>query len=314
MIKLETPISLITNVLLPNIRALEAKRLRTMNISQTKIASLLGVTQPAVKQYLDVKEEIYSEKLRELGLSDKEIQEFLDELTEILLKNNVKDTMYFVTMQGLKMLSELKFCNYHRRVNPTIPLDCNICESFYREDEEEEISLAISMLQNETIGLLIPEVLSNIAFSKRNPHDVADVIAVPGRIAKVRGLPTPVSKPMWGGSRHLAIILIHVNKRFPKVRSVMNIKFDKNVLEAIKSVGLTYVEVGPRDYASDEEIAEEIAKTYNGEDAVIHLGGKGIEPITYVFGSGPLEVARKVINVSRRYREILEGEVQPKNT
>ncbi len=263
-----------------------------------------------MKQYLDVKEEIYVKKLRELGLSDKEIQEFLDDLTEILLRNNVKDVMYFVTMRGLRMLSELKFCAYHRKVNPAIPLDCDICESFYKEDEEEEITLALSMLQNEMVGLLIPEVLSNIAFSRRNPQDVADVIAVPGRIAKVRGLPVPVSKPMWGGSKHLAGILIRVNKRFPKVRAVMNVKFDKMVLEALKDLGLTYVEAGPRDYASDDEIAEDIAKAYNGEDAVIHLGGKGLEPITYVFGKDPLEVARKVLNISRRYRELLEGKVQ----
>lgn len=49
-----------------------------------------------------------------------------------------------------------------------IPTDCDICKGLYKENEEEMIELALYMLQNESVALLIPEVLSNIAFAKSN--------------------------------------------------------------------------------------------------------------------------------------------------
>jgi predicted fused transcriptional regulator/phosphomethylpyrimidine kinase len=302
----ETPISLITDIFLPNIRALEAKKLRSMDMSQSKIASLLGVTQPAVKQYLDTRDSIYLNKLKELGMTENEINEFLSNLTEILLKNEIKNVMFFITIYSMDMLSRLRFCPYHRKINPLIPQDCNICEKLYKEDEEEQISLAASMLQNEIISPLIPEVLSNIAFARKNPREINDVIAIAGRITKIRGIPTPVSKPMWGASNHLAKILIAINSNYPEIRSVMNIKYDENVKKSIQKLGYRFTLAGPKDYANDDILAKDIANAFNGVDVVIHLGGKGVEPITYVFGKNPLEVVRKVIEISRKYKEIIE--------
>ncbi|WP_187152662.1 thiamine-phosphate synthase family protein [Acidianus manzaensis] len=301
---LDTPLSLITDILLPNIRALEAKRLRNLGLSQSKIATTIGVTQPAIKQYLDIQERFYLEKLHELGLTDEEINYLLDMLTEILLANNIKNSMQFVTTFGLSNLSKLKFCNFHRSQDPRIPQDCRICETIYRQDEEEELNLSLTMIQNSLISPLIPEVLSNIAYAKKNPKNIEDVIAVAGRITKIRDIPTPASKPMWGASKHLGRILIGINKKSPEIRSVMNIKYDEKVQKSLDKLKMKYKITGPTDYADDETIENLVIANYSDNiDAIVHLGGKGVEPITYIFGKDPLDVAKKIIMIGKLYNE-----------
>lgn len=285
-----------------------AKKLREIGMSQNRIASLLGVTQPAVKQYLDEDLNEQYEKLKSLGLKPEEINEMLNDIIDLLNKNDVKGAMYYITDIGLKYLSELRFCKYHKENDKYIPSDCDICRYIYRQNEEERMEIALSMLQNEMVTALIPEVLSNIAFARKNPKGINDVLAVEGRITKVKGIPTPVSNPSWGSSRHLATILLKVMQKDPSVRSVMNIKYDRFVDIAIKSLGLKTAYVGPSDDSDDESISNLIFSVfYEGIDCVVHLGGKGLEPITYVFGKDPVEVVKKVIEISKKYRELTEN-------
>lgn len=135
-------------------------------MSQTKIAYLLGVSQPAVKQYLDEDENVYYKRLLNLGLSKEELDDFLEKLTQLLLNGDSKQVMEYVSLTFLSNLSKLKFCKFHKMIDTEIPNDCEICRNFYKENEEELIQLALSMLQNEAVGQLIPQVLSNLAFAK----------------------------------------------------------------------------------------------------------------------------------------------------
>ncbi|TRM91120.1 transcriptional regulator, partial [Sulfolobus sp. B1] len=80
---IKSPLTLIDDIFIPSIRALEAKRLRELHMSQTKIAYLLGVSQPAVKQYLDEDENVHYKRLLNLGLSKEELDDFLEKLTQL---------------------------------------------------------------------------------------------------------------------------------------------------------------------------------------------------------------------------------------
>ncbi|BDB97544.1 thiamine-phosphate synthase family protein [Saccharolobus caldissimus] len=301
---LKSPLSLIDDIFIPSIRVLEAKRLREFHMSQTKIASLLGVSQPAVKQYLDEDENIYYRRLQNLGLTKEELDDFLEKLTQLLINGEPKQVMQYISVFFLSNLSRLKFCKFHKMMDTEIPTDCDICKGLYKENEEEMIELALYMLQNESVALLIPEVLSNIAFAKSNAKSIEDVIAIPGRITKIRGIPTPASKPMWGGSRHLAKVLLAVMAKYPSIRSVMNIKFDSNVEVSLKLLNYKYKKVGPQDNADDDKISQLISSVFEeGIDAIIHLGGNGVEPNTYVFGRDPLDVVKKIINIGVKYKE-----------
>lgn len=298
----KTPLEIITDLLIPTLRVLEAKRLRSMGMSQSKIATLLGVTQPAIKQYLDANEEEYLNKLEKLGFTRHEIDSLLETLTEIVLKGDIKSVMYYLTTFSISNLSSLKFCEFHRHIDNSIPLDCDICRGIYREDEEELMNLALLMLENRIVTPLIPEVLSNLAFSKRNPKDERDVIAVPGRITKIFGVPKPASKPAWGGSRHLASILLQVNKISPTTRAVMNIKFDSKIEKILYDLNFKVIKVGPISANDEENIARSVYSVFqDGTDAIIHLGGVGLEPNTYVFGKDPVDVVKKVLEIAKRY-------------
>ena len=277
-------------------------------MSQNKIATLLGVTQPAIKQYLDENEEEHYKKLIKLGLEREEINNLVSDLVGLLSKNDVKNAMYYITDATLRYLSELKFCKFHKEIDKHVPQDCDICKYIYRQSEEERMEIALSMLQNELVTPLIPEVLSNLAFAKKNPKSIRDVIAVEGRITKIKGLPTPASKPAWGASKHLATILLKMSEKAPSIRSVINIKYDNNVDKAVRSLGMKIAYVGPSDENDDESIANLIYSVFSEDiDCVAHLGGKGIEPILYVFGKDPVEVVKKVIEIGRKYREITKS-------
>ncbi|BFI75550.1 thiamine-phosphate synthase family protein [Sulfurisphaera ohwakuensis] len=304
----KTPLELITDNLLPTIKVLIAKKLRELGMSQNRIAILLGVTQPAVKQYLDEDENFQYKKLRELGLKDEEIEDIIQDLVNILNKNDTKSAMYYITDIGLRYLSELKFCKFHKENDKYIPQDCDICRYIYRQNEEERMEIALSMLQNEFVTPLIPEVLSNLAFARKNPKGINDVLAVEGRITKVKGIPTPASNPSWGSSKHLATILLKIMQKDPSIRSIMNIKYDKKIDEALHLLNFRIVYVGPSDETDDESISNLIYSAfYSGMDCVVHLGGKGLEPITYVLGKDPVEVVKKVIEIGKKYRELTEN-------
>jgi len=300
----KSPLELVTEILVPTLRAMEAKRLRQLGMSQNKIAVLLGVTQPAVKQYLDESEDLLYSKLENLGLTRSEIEDFLQNITELLIKGDQKAVMSYITVFGLSALSSLKFCEYHKKIDSSIPRDCEVCKGLYKEDEEELLNIAVLMLENKIITPLIPEVLSNIAFAKRNAKSEKDVIAIPGRITKVFGVPKAVSKPTWGGSKHLALVLLHVMKVSPETRAVMNIRFDEKIEKLLRELGFKFAIIGPSSEVDDLSIARLIASAYQENmDAVIHLGGKGLEANTYIFGKDPIEVAKKVLEIAKRYHK-----------
>ncbi|ABP96305.1 MULTISPECIES: thiamine-phosphate synthase family protein [Metallosphaera] len=297
---LDTPLSLITDILLPNVRGLVAKRLRAQGMSQNRIAVLVGVTQPAIKQYLDEDEDDLRGKLGEAGLSNEEIDSLVSNLVSLVSSGRKEEASLYFTTFGLMMLSQLKLCNFHRRVNSSISSDCRICQSLYKEDEESQLQLALSLLRNESVSKLIPEILSNLAYSKRDAREILDVLAIPGRIAVIGGVPTPASRPTWGGSRHLATILLETRRKCERWRSVMNIKYDEKVEEAILKSGLRLVKVGPSDRRDDQSIANMVASVISScPDVVVHLGGNGVEPNCYIFGENPLEVSSKVNKIAK---------------
>ncbi|AGE70410.1 thiamine-phosphate synthase family protein [Sulfolobus acidocaldarius] len=278
-------------------------------MTQSRIATLLGVSQPAIKQYLDEDEQEEVNKIRKMGLNEEEIYDVVNNVVELLLRNNTKSAMYYITDFGLRVLNELKLCKYHREINNLIPQDCDICKLFYHSSDEEIMDIAISLIQNPIVAPLIPQVLSNIAYAEQNAKNEDDVIAIPGRITRVLGVPTPASKPMRGASKHLSRILLGIIKKRGDIRAVMNIKYDETLKTVFSQLKLKVVYVGPHDYATNEDIAKEIVDAFTDDaDCVVHLGGKNIEANTYVFGRDPIDVTKKVLNIARKYRELTENE------
>ena len=100
----------------------------------------------------------------------------------------------------------------------------------------ERVIRAIEVLQNSCIGGLIPEVQSNIGFGLENARTLDDVIGFPARIVKCgKDILVPVP-PRFGGSRHVADIVLTVMRFDPSKRAVMNIKYNADLIKICKSL------------------------------------------------------------------------------
>jgi len=142
----------------------------------------------------------------------------------------------------------------------------------------------------------------NIAYAKEGAKSLEDVAAFPGRITRVgRGI-AAVSKPAWGASRHLGRILLNILQIRRDVKAIANIRVLKCVEEAFKKLGIGYSILGPREgYVGEEEIISEVSRSLSkdGVEAVIDLGGLGIEPVAYIAGRDPIDVARRITDIAR---------------
>ncbi|BCU68569.1 transcriptional regulator [Sulfolobales archaeon HS-7] len=297
----DTPLMLISDYVIPELRILEANELRKRGISQTKIAYVLGVSQPAVKKYLE-SDIIKAEKnLVKVGIDEPSIHEFLDSVIPILLEGEKEKAMLFTTLWSLKNLSLLKLCDFHKTIQRISP-SCNICKGIYVENEEKELEVALSLIKYKGVACLIPEVMSNLAYAKHNPKSISDIMAIPGRIIKVKDTIIVPNGPEWGGSKHLATILLSLARKKEgdrSIRAVMNIKYSKDLDDVLDKLNFKYAKVSGG--STDEEIAEIVSESCNNCDVVIHTGGIGIEPITYVFGQDPITTVTKVIKIADLY-------------
>ncbi|WP_070098532.1 bifunctional hydroxymethylpyrimidine kinase/phosphomethylpyrimidine kinase [Thermosulfidibacter takaii] len=157
------------------------------------------------------------------------------------------------------------------------------------------------------IGLLIPEVQSNLAEAIPNPQGIEDVAAFPGRIIRYkRGIAT-VGCPEFGASSHVARIVLTANKFDPEIRACMNIKYKKEWIEKLKQ----YFNVSSFDRKKEpEEVKVKEGKTldWGTEAAIKKFGDKipdiiydegdvGKEPMIRVLGTNALDVVTKIENI-----------------
>ena len=112
----------------------------------------------------------------------------------------------------------------------------------YKENEKFqtlcELNNAIEIFKKERIGNLIPEVQTNIGLGLSNATKHEDVLAIPGRVIKNGEDIFTGAQPQFGGSRHVANIVLTVMQHEPDQRAVMNIKYTDCLL---------YTSPSPRD-------------------------------------------------------------------
>ena len=302
------PCEIFVKEFLPALRGLMAHELRNRGLSQSRIASLLGVSQAAVSQILSKDQSEYKRRIEAIGFGDGEV----DALIRILVNDSVSDPILATQMIHHFWHDALErgaICGYHRKLYPQL-MACSIC--LRKEDMDIEVKETVKRVE-EAVGLLesssyvayvVPEVAMNIAQASRQARTVEDVVGVPGRIVEVRGRVKAVSRPEPGGSKHLAQILLKI-RELTKHRAVINIKLDSKVESVVRDLGLKYAttsyEHPPK---GEEEVVEAVAKCFQEEsmlDVVFDWGGIGLEPTTYIFGRDAVDAARKVLRIAAEY-------------
>jgi len=299
--------------LLPLIRSIVAKELKAKGFSQAKIATLIGVTQPAVSGYLKLKvdkEPLYSEEIVALSKW----------LASGLASNTLPSSE---AVKGICTLcTNLKcqgsICVIHKKKVSTLQAEgCDICLQLYSKglptvDMKQfvlsNLKTAVNLIQaSNEFAALIPEVLVNIVEAIPDAKSLRDVAGIPGRIAKIGGAPKAFMQPEFGASKHLASVLLAAMQVNPSVHAAINIAYNRFVKEAFEQLGFRVYIFKRREPPTDTNaaqarVAEEVLNLEKrGEplpDVFVDAGGYWIEPSAYIFGSNAVEVAQKAIKVA----------------
>ncbi len=303
-----TPYTIITKMIETYLKAYMARRLREKGYSQPKIANFLGISQPTIHAYLNT--EMYNidnilQKIREIGISDEDFMLIAEEIMNLLLIGNVVGAMRIFMMYVNNQLSSLRICSYHRRIDPRIPENCNICaETFIIKEDVEMIEILERAFQiiSSVRGLanLVPEVGMNIAFRKKDAKDLKDVLAYPSRIFRIDNQVAKVGKPEWGASRHLGSILLKISLSRPELRAVANLKKHDCISKWIRRNKIPVGVTGPHETGAEREAIEDVARVVGNSRnirVVIDEGGLWLEPNVYVFAEDPLSLALVIKNI-----------------
>jgi len=156
--------------------------------------------------------------------------------------------------------------------------------------------------QIKNIYKIIPECQTNFVFAKKNPKSIMDVLGISGRLVKSGKEIVTAGEIVYGGSQHVGTAVIQVNKKFPEVRSGINIKYDPKIIANAKKSKFTVLSYDrskePKKSKQKESssISWGIPSSLNAKspDIIYHKGDLGKEPMILIFGKNPDEIIRKV--------------------
>ena len=156
--------------------------------------------------------------------------------------------------------------------------------------------------QIKNIHKMIPECQTNFVFAKKNPRSIMDVLGVSGRLVKSGKEVVTAGEIVYGGSQHVGTAVIQVCKKFPEIRSGLNIKYDPKIISNAKKSKFTVLsydrskEPKRTKRKENSSIVWGISNCLNAKspDIIYHKGDIGKEPMILIFGNNPGEIIRKV--------------------
>ena len=166
-----------------------------------------------------------------------------------------------------------------------------------------ELSYSINHFkQIKNIYKVIPECQTNFVFAKKNPKSVMDVLGISGRLVKSGKEVVTAGEIVYGGSQHVGTAVIQVCKKFPEVRSGLNIKYDPKIISNAKKSKFTVLrydrskEPKKSKQKENSSIAWGVSNCLNAKspDIIYHKGDIGKEPMILIFGNNPDEIIQKV--------------------
>jgi len=156
--------------------------------------------------------------------------------------------------------------------------------------------------QIKNIYKVIPECQTNFVFAEKNPKNIMDVLGISGRLVKSGKEIVTAGEIVYGGSQHVGTAVIQVNKKFPEIRSGLNIKYDTKIISNAKKAKFTILrydrnkEPKKSKQKENSSISWGISNSLNAKspDIIYHNGDIGKEPMILIFGNNPDDVIRKV--------------------
>ena len=323
-VRLKLPCELVTEHLLPIVRRLLANELvKGHGVSQVQVARALGVTQPAVSNYLSSELRLRRPRMAE-GLEDAGLM--VRALAEDLVGERLTQVGAMRRICGLcaQMRSRGPLCAVHGEDVPSIQPDrCSFCledladiRQGSLEDHRfvEDLRRAVQLIEaTGEMAALIPEIGMNVVYAKPDASVMEEVVGVPGRIRPLRGSPRASSAPEFGGSSHVSRAALTMMRYEPSMLSAISLKFDWDFVEICKEIGLLVSffdrsEEPPEVKRVDGRtipwgVRRAVEAIGRAPDVVYDEGDIGKEPMIFLFGRTPQEVAHRAIRIATEYAE-----------
>ena len=190
----------------------------------------------------------------------------------------------------------------------------------YREVEKtraiEAMNRAIQIFREERIGQLIPEVQTNIGLALPNAKSHGDVLAIPGRIIKNGDDIFTGAEPEFGGSRHVANIVLTTMRWDSEKRAVMNIKYTDALLKICHRLRFKIASFDRADEPRNIRVREgsslewgtQNALTQYGSvpDIIYDLGGIRKEEMIRVIAEDMESLTKKILAIHRLHKKAMK--------
>ena len=296
---------------LPSIRLLVSKKLRSKGHSQSRISSLLGITQASVSVYLSTSPDRAYARLAELALGKEEADRYAWMLAEDVQRNPA-DATETMTLLWTGLLGQGLVCPAHRKMYPSLAT-CDVCIREFAPAKREapaiidQVARAVEIIEaSPTFVSVMPEVSVNIVCVQENSDSPDGVVAVPGRIVRVRNSARAMLPPEVGVSRHMAKMLVLARRRMHEYQAAINLRYDGKMKKVLRKRRFHPIEIGGTYPAGADDptvaaMAIKLTETDESFDAVVDLGGRGVEPNLYIFGKTAVQVASLAVEISRLY-------------
>jgi hydroxymethylpyrimidine/phosphomethylpyrimidine kinase len=169
----------------------------------------------------------------------------------------------------------------------------------------QELKKALETLKQRHLGLLIPEVSSNLGYALPGAEGAEDVAAFPGRIIRLRDTVASLSDPEFGASQHIAKIILTVMNFDAEYGSAMNIRYSRENVARLRRKGFLVGHFDrkrePRQVKEKEGsslewgVQDVLRRLKRVPDFIYDEGDVGKEPMIRVLGRNPREVVNKVL-------------------
>ena len=212
-------------------------------------------------------------------------------------KKSIKESVKFAKDYTVKSIKNAQ------KVGKGLPITNISIEDSLQKELLSEIQ---KFTQIKNIYQMIPECQTNFVISKTKPKSTNDILGISGRIVKAGTKVIVAGDLEYGGSKHVATALLSVNKKFPEIKSAINIKYQQKTLRKIskrKFVVANYDrKVEPKNVKIKGSsikwgIDSAIKNLQKNPDIIFHEGDFGKEPMIIVFGQNPKKVMEKITKI-----------------
>ena len=268
-------------------------------------------------------------RLQELGARNVIITGFRESNSEIDDFVMESDSNYILKGKKIKMANHGSGCNYSASITASLAKKISIYEATniakkyvyesiknskdlgkgikitYKKIPEiqKQLSRSIIDFQNiKNISKLIPECQTNFVFSKIEPKNVKSVLGISGRLVKSGDNVIQAGELVFGGSQHVATAVIEVAKKFPEIRSAINIKYEPRLITKAKKHKMSVLSYDRNKESKNSKLKENSSISWGissclkskTPDVIFHKGDLGKEPMIILFGNTPAEIVKKI--------------------